>query len=157
MYIVGERPFCYWDSDISQKTAMFLENLDPSYFESMANVFVTNIEEPLPSKEITLLHKFVKFMTFIRSKKTIQPECDPQHAALALRMIYSQSLETLFALIAQRFKHLFVFMLGCSIIILQSLDNSCKISINANQFYGNYEQAHHLGTWYPMPYTCLWC
>ena len=99
MYIVGERPFCYWDSDISQKTAMFLENLDPSYFESMANVFVTNIEEPLPSKEITFLHKFVKFMTSIRSKKTIQPECDPQHAALALRMIYSQSLETLFALI----------------------------------------------------------
>jgi hypothetical protein len=98
-YVVGKRPFCYWDSDISQQTAMFLKNLDPAYFESMANVFIPYIEESQSSEEISLLWRLVNSVKSIRSKKSIQPECNPQHAALALRMIYSQSLETLFALI----------------------------------------------------------
>lgn len=99
LYVVGDRPFCYWDSDIAQKTASFLESLDPAYFESMANVFIPYIEETQSIEEITFLQRLVERVKSIFATNPNQPECNPQHAALALRMIYSQSLETLFALI----------------------------------------------------------
>ncbi len=38
-FVVGARPFYYWALDIGKQTSEFLESIDPTYFESMANVF----------------------------------------------------------------------------------------------------------------------
>lgn len=99
LYVVGKRPFCYWASDVSQQTLRFLESLDPSYFESIANVFLPSIDEPQTNEGLSLFRRLQRRFKLLRFTKFNQKECDPQHAALALRLTYSQSLETLFALI----------------------------------------------------------
>jgi hypothetical protein len=76
-FLVDERPFCLWDIDLKKRNLEFLESLDPSYYEYMANLHIQNIGEDDDA----------------RSKES-------QHAALAMRTVYSQALETLFALIS---------------------------------------------------------
>jgi hypothetical protein len=76
-FLVDERPFCLWDIDLKKRTLEFLDNLDPSYFEYVANLHIEHIGENDEA----------------RSKES-------QHAALAMRTTYSQALETLFALIS---------------------------------------------------------
>jgi hypothetical protein len=75
-FLVDERPFCLWDIDLKKRNLQFLESLDPSYFEYVANLHIQNISED-----------------DARNKES-------QHAALAMRTSYSQALETLFALIS---------------------------------------------------------
>jgi len=75
-FLVDERPFCVWDIDLKKRSIEFIESLDPSYFEYVANTNLQNIGDGDDAL----------------SKKS-------QHAALALRTAYSQALETLFALI----------------------------------------------------------
>jgi hypothetical protein len=99
LYVVGERPFCFWASDVSQQTLRFLESLDPSYFESIANVFIPNINESQTNEGLSLFRRLQRRLKLLQFNKINQNECDSQHAALALRLTYSQSLETLFALI----------------------------------------------------------
>jgi hypothetical protein len=76
-FLVDERPFCVWDIDLKKRSIEFLESLDPSYFEYVANINLQNIDDGDNA----------------RSKES-------QHAALAMRTAYSQALETLFALIS---------------------------------------------------------
>lgn len=75
--LVGERPFCIWDSDLKKHSLEFIDTLDPSYFDYMANVHLDNIRDGEEA----------------RNKES-------QYAALAMRATYSQGLETLFALIS---------------------------------------------------------
>jgi hypothetical protein len=76
-FLVDERPFCLWDIDLKKRSLEFLDSLDPSYFEYVANTNLQNVGDDDDA----------------RSKES-------QHAALALRTAYSQALETLFALIS---------------------------------------------------------
>jgi hypothetical protein len=69
-FVVDERPFCLWDTDISRRTLQFLDSIDPSYYEYLADAH----------------------------GQALSGEND-QHAALAIRAAYSQALETLFALL----------------------------------------------------------
>lgn len=97
--IVGERPQCYWDLDINTQVTTFLNNMDPNYFESMANVFYPHILDPGEEETLPIKHKLMSKLIRHFRKSGYLPEVDPQHAALALRLIYSQALETMFALI----------------------------------------------------------
>jgi hypothetical protein len=75
-FVVGDKPLCLWDADIQQKNMDFLESLDPGYFEYMVKVHqqtITEADNPTDK--------------------------EAQFAAMALRTIYSQALETLFAII----------------------------------------------------------
>jgi hypothetical protein len=74
-FIVGERPLCVWGLDIKSDALEFLDNLDATYFEYIANSHIQNITEDKPYEK------------------------ESQFAALAIRMAYSQALETLFALL----------------------------------------------------------
>ncbi len=76
-FLVDERPFCLWDIDLKKRTLEFVDNLDPSYFEYIANLYVEHSDENDEA----------------RNKES-------QHAALAMRTAFSQALETLFALIS---------------------------------------------------------
>lgn len=99
LLVVGDRPFCYWDPDISRQTVAFLESLDPTYFESLANILLPHIEESLPDDEPLLLRRVLNYIRSISPVRANNIEGNPHHAALALRMIHSQALETFFALL----------------------------------------------------------
>ncbi|MDO9301870.1 MAG: hypothetical protein Q7T89_10830 [Anaerolineales bacterium] len=72
-FLVDERAFCVWDKDIKEITLDFLANVDPEYFEYLADVNYENLES--------------------------EDEKVSQHAAVAIRAAFSQGLETLFAFI----------------------------------------------------------
>lgn len=74
-FVVGERPLCVWGTDTQSLALEFLDNLDATYFEYIANTHSQNIIEDKPREK------------------------ESQFAALAIRMAYSQALETLFALL----------------------------------------------------------
>lgn len=69
-FVVDERPYCLWDTNISDRVLKFLDSVDPSYYEYLANTHSQALSGD-----------------------------DSQRAALAIRAAYSQALETLFALI----------------------------------------------------------
>lgn len=71
LFLVGERPFCVWDSDINKTTLEFLDQIDTDYFTYIAD---TLIEPAIDDNS--------------------------QYAALIIRATYSQGLEMLFAMIA---------------------------------------------------------
>lgn len=97
--VVGKRPFCYWDLDIRKQTDSFLKSFEPKYFESMANVFFPYIVDPREEDSLKIKEKLVaKVIRYFRKIEYL-PDINAQHAAIALRLIYSQSLETMFALI----------------------------------------------------------
>jgi hypothetical protein len=73
--LVGERPLCVWGTDIKSLALEFLDNLDATYFEYIANTHSQYITEDKPREK------------------------ESQFAALAIRTAYSQALETLFALL----------------------------------------------------------
>jgi hypothetical protein len=75
-FVVDQHSYCLWDTDIRKRTLKFLESVDPSYFEYLADSNFQVIDEEKDDK----------------GKRS-------QYAALALRTSYSQALETLFALI----------------------------------------------------------
>ncbi len=77
LIVVGKRPFCIWDTELPRHTVEFLESIDASYFEYVANTHLGHIGDGDDAK----------------TKES-------QHAALILRATFSQALETLFALIA---------------------------------------------------------
>jgi hypothetical protein len=74
-FVIGERPLCVWGTDIQSLALEFLDNLDATYFEYIANTHSQNIIEDRPREK------------------------ESQFAALAIRTAYSQALETLFALL----------------------------------------------------------
>jgi hypothetical protein len=74
-FVVGERALCVWGTDIRSLALEFLDNLDASYFEYLANTHSEQINEDQPREK------------------------ESQFAALAIRTAYSQALETLFALL----------------------------------------------------------
>lgn len=69
-FVVDETPHACWEWNLSKRNLEFLRGLDPSYFTYVADTNVEHLEGE---------HK--------------------QKAALALRIAYSQALETLFALL----------------------------------------------------------
>jgi hypothetical protein len=69
-FTVDETPYCVWDWDPRQLNIDYLQSIDPSYFERLAKFYGQHLEGE-----------------------------ERQHAAIALRMAYSQGLESLFALI----------------------------------------------------------
>jgi hypothetical protein len=76
LFVVDERPVCLWDEDITLQNKRFLDRLDSSYFDYLYGIHahVVNNAHDLTDKDV-------------------------QHSALAMRTAYSQSLETLFALL----------------------------------------------------------
>lgn len=70
LFAIDETPHCLWDWEISTRSLEFLENLKPDYFAYLADVYNTDLEG-----------------------------INPQFAAIAIRVAYSQGLETLFALL----------------------------------------------------------
>lgn len=74
VFLVDEKPYCVWDTNIKSKTLDFLESLDPGYYEFLANKHIKG--------------------ALSKNKKS------SMYSSLALRTAYSQALETLFALIS---------------------------------------------------------
>jgi len=70
VFVVGDRPYCLWDTDISKRTLEFLDSIDPLYFEYIADA---HLQAAVDKKS--------------------------QPAAMLIRSSYSQALETLFALL----------------------------------------------------------
>jgi hypothetical protein len=70
-FVVGDRPQCLWDMDISKRVLGFLDSIDPTFFEYSADA---HLAAALEDKS--------------------------QSAAMAIRGAYSQALETLFALLS---------------------------------------------------------
>jgi hypothetical protein len=70
-FAVDEIPYCLWDDDIQHHNHFFIQNIDPRYFEHVAQV------------NGALLSGDAR-----------------QYAAVALRTAYSQGLETFFSLLA---------------------------------------------------------
>ena len=75
LFVVGERPFCVWDTDIQSRALEFLDQVDASYFDYLADTHIQHISEDQPREK------------------------ESQFAALAIRTAYSQALETFFALL----------------------------------------------------------
>ena len=69
-FVVDTKPYACWDWELKRKNIEFLEGIDSDYFEYVARININNIEGS-----------------------------DKQKAAMALRLSYSQALETLFALL----------------------------------------------------------
>lgn len=70
-FVVDTKPFCMWGTDLPRQNQEFLAGIQPEFFEHVA-----------------------------RSQAEHLRGEDRQHAALLTRLIYSQSLETMFALMA---------------------------------------------------------
>lgn len=69
-FVVDETPYCFWALNPYTQSLEFLNKLDPGYFEHIANIHSQFLEGD-----------------------------EKQYAAAALRIAYSQGLETLFALL----------------------------------------------------------
>jgi hypothetical protein len=74
-FVVGERPFCLWGNDVRENTISFLDKIEPTYFEYVANSNFQYIQQGSGEEK------------------------DSQHAAISVRTAYSQGLEALFSLI----------------------------------------------------------
>ena len=68
-FVVDETPYCLWDADIRQRNLDFLDSIDPGY-SNIADLHGQSLDGQ-----------------------------EKQYAAAALRVAYSQGLETLFALL----------------------------------------------------------
>lgn len=74
-FLIDDRPYCLWGTDIQKQTLEFLNSWETKYFDHIAK---TNISSALST----------------RYKRKAQL------SSLTIRMTYSQALETLFALLA---------------------------------------------------------
>ena len=70
-FAVDESPFAEWEWDLHERNLAYINSIDPTYFEYIANVHFLRLGE----------------------------DSEKQHAALSLRTAYSHGLETLIALI----------------------------------------------------------
>lgn len=73
-FLIDEKPYCVWDTNVGAKTIEFLDSLEPEYYEYIANKHIRGA-----------LSKYKKLSRF---------------SSLTIRATYSQALETLFALIS---------------------------------------------------------
>lgn len=69
-FVVDETPYCFWDSDISDKNINYLNWIDCDYYKYVAKIHSESLESE-----------------------------DKHRAAIALRAAYIQGLEVLFALL----------------------------------------------------------
>jgi hypothetical protein len=69
-FLVDERPYCMWGWDLPAENLRFLDGLDPKYFNHVSDLHAAALDSD-----------------------------GRQYAALALRLAYSQALETFFALL----------------------------------------------------------
>lgn len=69
-FVTGRKAHCAWEFDLSKAVLRFLTELDPDYFVNIAEIHLARVEES---------------------------EC--QSSAIALRSLYLQGLETLFAML----------------------------------------------------------
>jgi hypothetical protein len=74
-FVIDDRACCFWDVNIPETNMRFICNLDPLYFDYVAQINFSVLNDS-------------------------NDERTKQHAAIALRTAYSQGLEALFALIA---------------------------------------------------------
>lgn len=70
-FAVDEKAFCMWEWDLHERNLAFINNIDPAYFEYVANTH----------------------------RDAMKIDEQRQHAALSLRTAYSHGLETFFALL----------------------------------------------------------
>jgi len=68
-FVVDESPFCVWEWDLQSRNLSFIESVDSSYFEHLANLYFNALEN----------------------------NEEKQYAALSFRIAYSHSLETFLA------------------------------------------------------------
>jgi hypothetical protein len=71
LFIVGDRPYCLWDTEIGTASLRFLDSVDPAYYEYLADRHFCDLGDK-------------------------ESGCE-QRAAIALRGAFSQGLETLFS------------------------------------------------------------
>jgi hypothetical protein len=76
--VIDERPLFFWDIGIKEKNLRFIEQIDSDYFNYIANVNFSILQNP-DENEVDKTNR--------------------QHAAIAMRMAYSQALEVLFSFI----------------------------------------------------------
>lgn len=72
-FAVGDKPYCVWERDLAKRNLEYLESLDPTYFEYVAEVNGTQLDAGDSSAR--------------------------RHAAVAIRFAYHHGLETLFAIL----------------------------------------------------------
>ncbi|MBL8168751.1 MAG: hypothetical protein JNJ50_11385 [Acidobacteria bacterium] len=70
-FAVDEKPYCLWDEDLNFQNQIFIQSIDPVYFEHVA-----------------------------QANSSFLAGDSRQYAALALRAAYSQGLETFFSILA---------------------------------------------------------
>ncbi len=76
--VIDEKPLFFWDIDIKQKNLKFIEQIDSNYFTYIADLNFSILQNPNEDEV---------------------DKATRQHAAIALRIAYSQALEVLFSLI----------------------------------------------------------
>jgi hypothetical protein len=70
-FVVNEKPYCVWSADLESESLAFLAGIDPFYFLHLADIHAAALEGP-----------------------------ERKYASVALRVAYSQALETFLALLA---------------------------------------------------------
>ena len=109
-FVVSDTPHCLWNEKLRERNLELLDRIDPEFFEYVANTNFSLIEEKSTDK---------------RTRK---------HAATAIRIAYSQGLETLFALLCatvQTPKCIVGWMLKYGITELEEVVKK----INNNEFF----------------------
>ena len=69
-FLIDDKPYCLWDKNINEKTLDFLDSIEPNYYEYFSDAIVSSASED-----------------------------NIHYASLALRTMYSQALETFFAIL----------------------------------------------------------
>lgn len=75
LFYVIDKPYCLWGNNVETDEVNFLTSLDPGYFVHVAQKSIAIVEDLKQSQK------------------------DRHYAAMTLRSVYSQSLETMFALL----------------------------------------------------------
>ena len=75
-FVVNEKTYCFWDADIAEINTRFINQIDPNYFEYVANA---------------------NFAILNNEDKEKVDEKTKQYAAITMRIAYSQGLEVLFS------------------------------------------------------------
>lgn len=75
-FVVNEKPYCFWDADMPEINTRFINQIDPNYFDYVANANFSILQNEDEEKI---------------DEKT------KQYAAVTMRIAYSQGLEVLFS------------------------------------------------------------
>lgn len=68
--VIKDKPYCYWDTNILEKNLQFIDGIDPTYFQKIAEMYIENLDGD-----------------------------NSQVAALSIRATYFHGLETMFSLL----------------------------------------------------------